>query len=89
MKLRQGIWKYIIIIFINQILFLSPPWLGKTTACHRLMGEIVDLQTAGEAKKVQLSTGTVESGSMIVRSASNTTAVVTQSEWSAVKSLED
>ena len=53
------------------------------------MGEIVDLQTAGEAKKVQLSIGTVESGSVIVRSVSNTTAVVTQSEWSAVKSLED
>ena len=49
----------------------------------------MDLQTAGEAKKVQLSTGTVESGSVIVRSVSNTTAVVTQSEWSAVKSLED
>ena len=72
-----------------KFLFLGPPRLGKTTACRRLMGEIVDLQTAGEAEKAQPSTGTVESGSVIVRSVSNTTAVVTQSEWSAVKSLED
>ena len=53
------------------------------------MGERVDLQTAGEVEKVQPCTGTVEFGSVIVRSVSNTTAVVTQSEWSAVKSLED
>ena len=72
-----------------KFLFLGPPRLGKTTACRRLMGEIVDLQTAGEAEKAQPSTGTVESGSVIVRSVSNTTAVVTQSMWSAVKSLED
>ena len=72
-----------------KFLFLGPPRLGKTTARRRLMGEIVDLQTAGEAEKAQPSTGTVESGSVIVRSVSNTTAVVTQSEWSAVKSLED
>ena len=72
-----------------KFLFLGPPRLGKTTACRRLMGEIVDLQTAGEAEKAQPSTGTVDSGSVIVRSVSNTTAVITQSEWSAVKSLED
>ena len=30
-----------------KFLFLGPPRLGKTTACHRLMGEIVDLETAG------------------------------------------
>ena len=72
-----------------KFLFLGPPRLGKTTACRRLMGEIVDLQTAGEAEKAQPSTGTVESGSVIVRSVSNTTAIVTQSEWSAVKSLKD
>ena len=72
-----------------KFLFLGPPRLGKTTVRRRLMGEIVDLQSAGEAEKAQPSTGTVESGSMIVRSVSNTTAIVTQSEWSAVKSLED
>ena len=72
-----------------KFLFLGPPRLGKTTACRRLMGEIVDLETAGEAEKAQTSTGTVESGCVIVRSVSNTTAVVTQSEWSAVKSLKD
>ena len=72
-----------------KFLFLGPPQLGKTTACRRLLGEIVDLQTAGEAEKAQPSTGTVESESVIVRNVSNTTAVVTQSEWSAVKSLKD
>ena len=72
-----------------KFLFLGPPRLGKTTALRRLMGEIVDLETAGEAEKAQTSTGTVDSGSVIVRSVSNTTAVVTQSEWSAVNNLED
>ena len=32
-----------------KFLFLGPPQFGKTTAMCRLMGEIVDLQTAGEA----------------------------------------
>ena len=72
-----------------KFLLLGPPRLGKTTARRRLMGEIVDLQTADEAEKAQPSTGAVESGNVIVRSVSNTTAVVTQSEWSAVQSLED
>ena len=72
-----------------KFLFLGPPRLGKNTVRRRLMGEIVDLQSAGEAEKAQPSTGVVESGSMIVKSVSNTTAIVTQSEWSAVKSLED
>ena len=75
-------------IFLK-FLFLGPPRLGKTTVRRRLMGEIVDLQSAGEAEKAQPGTGTVESGSVIVRSTSNTTAVVTQSEWSTVESLED
>ena len=72
-----------------KFLLLGPPQLGKTTVLRRLMGEIVDLQTAGEAEKAQPSTGTVESLCMIVRSVSNTAAVVTQSEWSAVSSLKD
>ena len=33
-----------------KFLFLGPPRLGKTTACRHPMGEIVDLQTAGEAE---------------------------------------
>ena len=72
-----------------KFLFLGPPRLGKTTTRRRLMGEIVDLKTAGEAGKVQPSTGAVESGSVIVRNVSDTTAVVTQSKWSALKNLEE
>ena len=52
----------------------------------RVMGEKMDLQIAGEAEKAQPCKGTVESGSVIVISVSNTTAVVTQSVCSAVMS---
>ena len=73
-----------------KLLFVGPPRLGKTTARRRLMGEIADLISAGEAEQLQPSTGAVESGhSMIVRDLSNTTAVVTQAEWSTVESLTD
>ena len=72
-----------------KFLFLGPPRLGKTTACRRLMGEIADLQSAGEAEKAHPSTGTVKSRSVIVKRVSNTFAVITQSDWSAVNSLQD
>ena len=73
-----------------KILFSWPPRQGKTSARRRLEGEIVDLMSAGEADQVQPSTGAVESGSgMIVQSVSNSTAVVTEAEWHAVKSLEE
>ena len=73
-----------------KILFSGPPRQGKTSARRRLEGEIVDLTSAGEADLVQPSTGAVESGSsMIVKSVSNNTAVVTEAEWHAVKSLEE
>ena len=73
-----------------KILFSGPPRQGKTSARRRLEGEIVDLMSAGEADQVQPSTGAVESGSgMIVRSVSSSTAVVTEAEWHAVKSLEE
>ena len=72
-----------------KLLLLGPPRLGKTTLCRRLMGEIVDLKSAGEAENVQLSTGAMESGYVVVRNVSSTTAVLTQSEWSAVKSLQE
>ena len=73
-----------------KFLFSGPPRLGKTTACRRLMGEIVDLMSAGEADRVHASTGAVESGSdMIVKSVSSSTAVVTKAEWCAAKSLTD
>ena len=73
-----------------KILFSGPPRQGKTSARRRLEGEIVDLTSAGEADLVQPSTGAVESGSsMIVKSVSSSTAVVTEAEWHAVKSLEE
>ena len=73
-----------------KILFSGPPRQGKTSARRRLEGEIVDLMSAGEADLVQPSTGAVESGSgMIVKSVSSSTAVVTEAEWHAVKSLEE
>ena len=76
------------IIFLK-LLLLGPPRLGKTTLCRRLMGEIADLKSAGEAEHVHPSTGAVESGHVVVRNVSNTTAVLTQSEWSAVKNLHE
>ena len=73
-----------------KILFSGPPRQGKTSARRRLEGEIVDLTSAGEADLVQPSTGAVESGSgMIVQGVSSSTAVVTEAEWHAVKSLEE
>ena len=53
------------------------------------MGEIANLKSAGEEEKAHPSTGAVESGNVIVRSVSKTAAVVTQSEWSALNSLQD
>ena len=73
-----------------KFLFSGPPRLGKTTALRRVMGEIADLMSAGEADRVHASTGTVESGSnMIVKSVSSSTAVVTKAEWCAAKSRTD
>ena len=73
-----------------KILFSGPPRQGKTSARRRLEGEIVDLMSAGEVDLVQPSTGAVESGSgMIIQSVSSSTAIVTEAEWHAVKSLEE
>ena len=73
-----------------KFLFSGPPRLGKTTALRRLVGEIADLMSAGEADRVHASTGAVESGSnMIVKSVSSSTAVVTKAKWCAAKSLKD
>ena len=77
------------LIFLK-ILFVGPPRLGKTTARRRLMGEITDLISASEVDQAHPSTGAVESGhNMVVRNVSNTTAVVTQAEWSSVENLSD
>ena len=73
-----------------KFLFSGPPRLGKTTALRRLMGEIADLMSAGEADRIHASTKAVESGSdMMVRSVSSSTAVVTKAEWCAAKSRTD
>ena len=70
-----------------KFLFSGPPRLGKTTALRRLIGEIIDLLSAGEAKLVHSSTGAVESKrDMIVRTQSITTALVADAEWCAVNS---
>ena len=73
-----------------KILFSGPPRLGKTTALRRLIGEIIDLLSAGEAKLTHSSTGAVESKrDMIVRILSITTALVADAEWCAVNSHSD
>ena len=73
-----------------KFLFSGPPRLGKTTALRRLIGEIIDLLSAGEAKLVHSSTGAVKSKrDMIVRTLSITTALVADAEWCAVNSHSD
>ena len=73
-----------------KLLFIGPPGLGKTTVRHRLMGEFTDLESAGEAGTSEPSTAAVETGdSVVVKSISNTSAVVTEFEWCATKTLED
>ena len=82
--------KDVLELLFLKFLFVGPPRLGKTTARRRLMGEITDLISASEADQAHPSTGAVESGhNMVVRNVSNTTAVVTQAEWSSVESLSD
>ena len=74
------------ILFVKMI-FIGPPRLGKTTARRRLTGEIADISS--EAKPEQPSTGTVESGNVVVRNISNTTAVIMPSEWSVLNLTEE
>ena len=82
--------KDVLELLFLKFLFVGPPRLGKTTARRRLTGEITDLISASEEDQAHPSTGTVESGhNMVVRNVSNTTAVVTQAEWSSVESLSD
>ena len=75
------------ILFVK-IIFLGPPHLGKTITRRRLTGEIVDI-ISSSAEQEQSSTGAVESGNVVVRNISNTTALMTPSEWSVMKDLTD
>ena len=87
---RHSISTNVLELLFLKILFSGPPRQGKTSACRRLEGEIVDLKSAGEADLVQPSTGAVESGpGMVIQSVSCCTAVVCESEWHAVKSFEE
>ena len=71
-----------------KIIFIGPPRLGKTTARRRLLGEIADINSAAEPE--QPSTGAVETGgNVVVRNISNTTALMTPSEWSVMKDLTE
>ena len=73
-----------------KILFLGPPRLGKTTALRRLMGEIVNLFTAGELDRYQPSTPAVELGhDMIVQGFTDMAAIIAGSNWSSVENLTD
>ena len=73
--------KEVLEMLFLKFLFSGPPRLGKTTALRRLMGEIVDLMSAGEADQIHPSTQAVELGSdMIVKTVSSGTAVVTKAE---------
>ena len=82
--------KDVVKMLFLKFLFSGPPRLGKTTALRRLVGEIKDLLSAGEAKLVHSSTGAVESKrDMIVRTLSITTALVADAEWCAVNSHAD
>ena len=67
--------------------FVGGPRLGKTTTRRRLTGEITDITSAGEAE--QPSTGAVESGRVIIRNLSCTTAMVTQTDWLVAEDLTD
>ena len=82
--------KKVLEMLFLKILFSGPPRLGKSTSLRRLMGEIVDLLSAGEANRVHPSTGAVEvKPDMIVKTVSSSTAVVTEAEWCAVESHTD
>ena len=71
-----------------KVILLGAPRLGKTTMRRRLTGEIDDISSSGEEE--QPSTGVVESGpSIVIRSLSSTTALITESEWSATKDLTE
>ena len=71
-----------------KVILIGAPRLGKTTMRRRLTGEIDDISSSGEGE--QPSTGAVESGpSIVIRNLSSTTALITESQWSATKDLTE
>ena len=82
--------KDVVMMRFLKFLFSGPPRVGKTSALRRLIGEIIDLLSAGEAQLVHSSTGAVESKrGMIVRNLSITTALVADAEWCSVNNHSD
>jgi len=83
--------KKVLEMFFLKFFFSGPPRLGKTTACRRLQGEIVNLMSTGEANQVHPSTRAVESGpGVIMKKVSSNTAIITEkTEWCAAKKLTD
>ncbi len=76
--------KDVIEMLFLKFLFLGQPRRGKTTARRRLMGEIIDLMSAGEVDQPHASTGAVESGhDMTVQGHAGNTS------WSAAHNLTD
>ena len=47
--------KAVLEMLFLKILFSGPPRLGKSTSLHHLMGEIIDILSAGEAERVILA----------------------------------
>ena len=76
-----------IAMWFIKVILLGAPGLGKSTVRRRLGGEIDDIRSCGETTAYP-STGTVESG-VVIRNLSNTTALMTPSEWRFTNDLSE
>ena len=76
-----------IAMWFIKVILLGAPGLGKSTVRRRLGVEIDDIRSCGETTAYP-STGTVESG-VVIRNLSNTTALMTPSEWRFTKDLSE
>ena len=74
-------------MFFLKFVFVGPPRMGKTSTRRRLTGEIADINSAAEHE--QPSTGTVESGHIVIRNLSCSTAVIVEGKWSSIKDLSE
>ena len=82
--------KEVVELVFLKLLFFGPPRFGKTVACRRLIGEIINLISAGEAELIQPSTNVVECGhDVIVTSSSTSAAAITETDWHPVKNIID